>query len=57
MIDAAAHLVAAAQMLLGLAGAGFLEWLAAGCIVRPAEPGMKAEPRPYLAAVPLKGSY
>lgn len=50
MIDAAAHLVAAAQMPLELAGAGFLEWLAA-------EPGMKAEPRPYLAAVQLKGSY
>lgn len=58
MIDAAAHLVAAAQVRLELAGAGFLEWLAAEYIVRPAEPDMKAEPQPYLAAVvPFEGSY
>ncbi len=43
---------------LKLAGAGFLEWLAAEYIVRPAEPDMKAEPQPYLAAVvPFEGSY
>lgn len=51
-------MVAAAQVPLELAGAGFLGWLAAGYIVWPAEPGMKAEPRPHLAVVvPFEGSY